>query len=123
MVVSRVALETAPARQVLRQAGVTKTDADRRISRDALKIQMLTRFPRPGRCCPGAPTGLELSPDAFAFSPRPAGGVNVPPGMAGGHGGHGSAGEQLGLGYENGNRRPCAFPLPRQIPAVSGWPK
>jgi hypothetical protein len=44
VVVSRVALETAPARQVLRQAGVTKTDADRRISRDALKIQMLTDF-------------------------------------------------------------------------------
>jgi hypothetical protein len=36
---------------------------------------------------------------------------------------HGSAGKQLGLRHENRNRRPRAFPLPRQVPAVSGWPE
>jgi len=62
--VSRVALETALDRQVLRQAGVTKTNADRRISLDALKIQMLTDF-RDQVDAALAPADLELSPDAF----------------------------------------------------------
>jgi hypothetical protein len=55
-----------------RQLKETKNDADRRLSLDALTIQMLTDF-RQQRVAALAPAGLTVVAEAFVFSPDPAG--------------------------------------------------